>query len=681
MFMHWTEPLTAVFVFAFSCVVAAADEPHPFTVSDLVAMDRISDPQVSPDGQSVVFELYQTDMEANKGRTQIWMVKTGGAGFRKLTGHPKGATAPQWSPDGKWIYYLSARTEVSQVWKTGADGGEEEQVTQLPLDAGNLLVSPDGKRLAFSMDVFPGASPAETKAKLDEAEKRKSSGRIFEGGFVRHWDAWSDGRRSHIFVLNLVDQNVTDVMKGMDCDTPSKPFGGTEEFAFTPDGLGIVFTAKNAGRKESWSTNFDLFYTPVDGSKDPINLTPDNPAWDTQPAFSPDGKTLAYLSMKRPGYENDRYRMMLKPWPSGPVRVLAETWDRSPQSIFWSPDGKLIYALADHIGQHSLFAVDVKTGHVRTVIRDGYVRSLGFSGKHLIFGMDHLRSPVELYVSDKDGKSIRQLTRINADKLAKVKLGEPEQFSFKGWNDETVYGYIVKPADFDPAKKYPIAFLIHGGPQQSFSNDFHYRWNPQTYAGAGYAAVMVDFHGSTGYGQAFTDAINGNWGERPLVDLERGLEYVIKQYPWLDSSRIAALGASYGGYMVNWIAGNWADRFCCLVCHDGNLDERFAYFDTEELWFPEWEHGGTPWENPAGYEKENPLNFIKYWKTPMLVIHGEKDYRIPYTHGLAAFNALQRKGIPSKLLLFPDENHWVLKPHNSILWHETVIGWLDRWCK
>jgi dipeptidyl aminopeptidase/acylaminoacyl peptidase len=303
------------------------------------------------------------------------------------------------------------------------------------------------------------------------------------------------------------------------------------------------------------------------------------------------------------------------------------------------------------------------------------------AGNRIVFGMDHLRSPVELYSVKPDGSGLKKLTDVNGGKLSAVKLGEPEQFTFKGWNGETVYGYVVKPADFNPSRKVPVAFLIHGGPQGSMGNDFHYRWNPQAYAGAGYAAVIVDFHGSTGYGQAFTDAIRGDWGGKPLEDLKKGLEAALQKYPWMDGARVGALGASFGGYMINWIAGNWPDRFLCLVCHDGNLDEKAAYFDTEELWFPEWDHRGTPWTNPEGYDRQNPVNFVGNWKTPMLVVHGGRDFRVAETQGFSTFNALQRLGIPSKLLYFPDENHWVQKPHNSILWHDTVIGWLDRWLK
>jgi dipeptidyl aminopeptidase/acylaminoacyl peptidase len=385
--------------------------------------------------------------------------------------------------------------------------------------------------------------------------------------------------------------------------------------------------------------------------------------------------------MVRPGYEADRFRIILRNWASGKERVLTEKWDRSPGSICWSADGKTIYATAANIGQSSLFAIEATSGKVRMVVKDGYIGSLGIAGERIVYGLDNLQSPVELYSIRPDGSDVRSITQINKKKLAAARMGDYEQFVFKGWNNEEVDCYIVKPVDFDANKKYPVAFLIHGGPQWYWGDHFHYRWNPQVYAGAGYVSVMVNFHGSTGYGQAFTDSIGGDWGGKPLVDLQKGLAAVLKRYPWADGERVGAVGASFGGYMVNWIAGNWPERFRCLINHDGNLDERMAYFNTEELWFPEWDHVGTPWDNPKGYEKHNPVHYVKNWKTPMLVIHGAQDFRVVDTQGIATFNALQRLGIESKLLYFPDENHWVLKPHNSILWHETVIGWLDRWLK
>ena len=662
-------------------VLPCRGETHPFSIHDMLAMVQLSDPQVSPDGSVVVFVLRKTDLEADKGRTDLWLVGTDGTNLRRLTSHPEADSNPRWAPDGSSIFFLSGRSDSSQVWRIRLDGGEAEQVTEQPLDLANLIVSPDGKHIAFTMEVFPGSGPAETKEKLDEIAGKKTTGRIYETIFVRHWDTWKDGRRSHLFVTPAAGDDAADVMKDMDADTPSRPFGGPEEFTFTPDGDGVVFSARDVGPEEPWSTDFDLYYAPIDGSKTPKCLTKKNQAWDTSPLFSPDGRTLAYLAMARPGYESDRFRIVLRLWPTGTPTVLTENWDRSPSAICFSPDGKTIYAAAANLGQKSLFAINVKTAEVRTIVKQGMASSPSMAGGRVVYGLSNLRSPVELYSVKPDGGDVQQITQVNAEQIAAARMGDYEQFTFKGWNDQTVYCCVVKPVDFDSQKKYPVAFLIHGGPQGSFGNSFHYRWNPQAYAGAGYAAVMVDFHGSTGYGQAFCDSIRGDWGGKPLEDLKKGLAAALNRYPWMDGEKVVALGASFGGYMINWLAGNWPDRFLCLVNHDGNLDERMAYFDTEELWFPEWDHIGTPWTNPAGYEKHNPVNFVKNWKTPMLVIHGALDFRVVDTQGLATFNALQRLGIPGKLLYFPDENHWVLKPNNSILWHETVLGWLDQWVK
>jgi dipeptidyl aminopeptidase/acylaminoacyl peptidase len=662
-----------------SAARAATIDTHPFSVRDLVAFDRLAEPRVSPEGRRIVFTESSLDLEANKRRSHLWLVNADGTGLRPLTRGDASESSGTWSPDGRTIYFLSTRGGSSQVWKLSLDGGEAQPVTASPLDVGSFLLSPDGTKLAVSMEVFPGTTPAETKKRMDDDAAKKATGRIYDKLFFRHWDTWSDGRRSHIFVTGVTGGNPVDVMKAMDADAPSKPFGGSEEFTFTPDGKAIVFGARDAGREEAWSTNFDLFVAPVDGSSAPRNLTAANKAWDAYPVFSPDGKTLAYAAMRRAGYEADRFRIVLRAWPEGTDRVLTEEWDRSPGEMAWSPDGKEIFATSDDVGNHALFAINVTSGKVRTVVGKGHVVAPQPSSGRVVYLHDSMTGPAELFTVRADGADPRKVTGINDKRLASIRLGEPEQFSFKGANGDTVYGWVVKPADFDPARRYPVAFLIHGGPQGSWANDFHYRWNPQAYAGRGYAAVMIDFHGSTGYGQAFTDAINGDWGGKPLEDLQKGLEAALTRYPWMDGNRVAALGASYGGYMINWIAGNWPDRFKCLVVHDGNLDERFAYFATEELWFPEWEHGGTPWENPEGYAKHDPVDYVKNWRTPTLVIHGGKDFRVVETGGFATFTALQRMGIESKFLYFPDENHWVLKPANSILWHDTVLEWLDRW--
>ena len=670
-------------VFLAAAAPAVAADPHPFTVHDLLAMDRISDPQASPAGDKVAFVVRTTDLGANRGRFDLWAVGIDGSGFTRLTADPAADTNPRWAPDGR-LYFLSTRSGSSQVWRLPATGGDAVQVTHLPLDVANLAVSPDGTRLAFSLEVFVDCPTlACTQERLDAKGKQKSSGLLYQGGvgFYRHWDTWSDGRRNHLFVMPAGGGEPVDVSRGLNADVPSRPFGGAEEYDFAPDGRSIVFAARDVGGEEPWSTDLDLYLAPVDGSAPPKNLTDANPAWDTQPSFSPDGKTLAYLAMTRPGFESDRLRIRLRDLATGRERVLAEEWDRSAGDLVFSADGRTLYTTAGDTGQTPLFAIDVATGKVTKLVAQGHTHSPALAGDRLVFGLEHLRSPVELYTVRRDGSGITQITRVNQDKIAAASMGESEQFSFPGWNGETVYGWVTKPVGFQPGVKYPLAFLIHGGPQGSYGNDFHYRWNPQTYAGAGYAVVSVDFHGSTGYGQAFTDSIRKDWGGKPLVDLQKGLAAALARYPWLDGSRACALGASYGGYMINWIAGHWPDGFRCLVNHDGIFDQRMMYFGTEELWFPEWEQGGPYWQSPETHEEHNPARFVERWKTPMLVIHGALDYRVPDNQGIATFNTLQRRGIPSQFLYFPDENHWVLKPANSILWHDTVLAWLDRWLK
>lgn len=682
------------------------DAVRGLTAEDLVSMERLSDPRVSPDGGWIVFTLRETDLEDDRGRTDLWIVGSDGAGEpRRLTTDPASDHSPRWSADGEWIYFLSARSGSSQVWKLPvAAPGEARRVTDLPLDVGGFGLSPDDRRLAVALEVFPDCLDlACTVERLEEREASPRTGRVYESLFVRHWDTWKDGRRSHLFVLDLEDADATpvDLTAGMDADVPTRPWGGFGEIAWTPDGEGVVFTARVAGREEAWSTNFDLYYLEVEEARSsegvPRRLT-DNPAWDTQPAFTPDGRHLAYLAMERAGFEADQLELVLRAWDDGDLgeeRILTAEWDRSVGDVVLAPDfaggAGTIYVTAQDRGNVRLFALDVgESVEVTELWGEGHVRSplLVSEGSsdapRMVFGLDTFTRPVDLFSLDLaaaragDG-SLQRLTAVNEERLAEIEMGGYEQFSFEGWNGETVYGYLVRPAGFEEGRRYPVAFLIHGGPQGSFDNDFHYRWNPQTYAGAGYAVVTIDFHGSTGYGQDFTDSITGHWGDRPLEDLRKGYAYALETWDFLDDDRDCALGASYGGYMINWIAGNWTDEFDCLVNHDGLFDLRAMYHSTEELWFPEWEMGGTPWTNPEGYERFNPARFVQRWQTPMLVIHGALDFRVVETEGLSTFTALQRRGIPSKLLYFPDENHWVLSPNNSIQWHDVVLGWLDRW--
>jgi dipeptidyl aminopeptidase/acylaminoacyl peptidase len=440
----------------------------------------------------------------------------------------------------------------------------------------------------------------------------------------------------------------------------------------------VVASIRVAGREEPWSTNFDLYQLDAAGRAAPKNLTVANKAWDAGPVFSADGKTLYYRAMNRPGFEADRFGLMAMDVKSGKTHEIAADWDRSAGEIVLTADGKSIYTSADDLGQHPLFKVDIASGKVSQLVGEGSVGSASVAGPTLAFTRNSLKSGDQIFVADLEGQNPRAITPSAGEVLPEVKFGDYEQFTFKGWNNDTVHGYVVKPWNYQEGKQYPVAFLIHGGPQGSFGNGWSYRWNPQTYAGQGYAVVMIDFHGSTGYGQAFTDAISQHWGDRPLEDLQKGWAAAQQQYAFLNGDKACALGASYGGYMTYWIAGTWNQPWKCLVDHDGVFDNRMMGYSTEELWFSEWENGGTPWDNAEKYEKFNPINHVANWRVPILVIHGQQDFRIPVEQGLAAFTAAQRRGIESKFLYFPDENHWVLKPQNSILWHDTVNAWLKQ---
>jgi dipeptidyl aminopeptidase/acylaminoacyl peptidase len=681
-------PWPLVCVLAASATAAgAADGGAPFTVDDLVVLKRVTDPQVSPDGRYVAFVQRETDLDANKGRTGLWLLELNATGAqpRRLTEVATGDSSPRWAGDSRTLYFLSRRSGSSQVWRLVLPGGEPQRVTDYPLDVGSLKVAPRGDVLALTMEVFPDcATLACTRERLDEKAKDKASGRVYERLFVRHWDSWSNDTRSHLFSARLGAGGVAgaplDVSKGFDADIPSKPFGGDEDYAFSPDGRSLVFAARIAAHSEPWSTNFDLYEVPVDSSSAPANLTANNPAWDAQPVFLANGD-LAWLAQERPGFESDRFHIVIRRARDGAVRSLTGGWDRSVAHLGATPDGKWLLAAVDELGQRALYRVDPGTGVPTRLTDSGTVEALSASRERVVFARADLGGPADLYAVAVRGGAPQRLTEVNHELLAARHLGEYEQFSFRGWNDETVYGYVVKPWGFEHGKRFPVAFVVHGGPQSSMQNLWTYRWNAQAFAGSGYAVVMVDFHGSPGYGQAFTDSISRDWGGKPLVDLQKGLAAAVEKYPWLDGTRVCALGASYGGFMMNWIEGNWPDRFRCIVNHDGLFDQRMMYYSTEELWFPEWEFGAPYYQNPQGYEQVNPVDFVTKWQTPMLVIHGQQDFRIPYTQGIGAFTALQRRGIDSKLLVFPDENHWVLKPADSVLWYHTVLGWLDAHLK
>jgi len=677
---------------------AAVEPTQPFSVQDLVRMERISEVAVAPpDGKRVAYTQRSTDIEANKGRTGVWLLDTGkrGATSLRLTDGSANASAAQWSMDGRFIYFLSNRGGSSQVWRATVSGGsraeppgaaapaDPTQVTNLPLDVGSFRVSPKDDRILVSLDVFLDCADLScTKQRLDAAAHGAATGVLYKELFVRHWDAWSDARRSQLFAMTLDNTGVARGapvnLTGGIGDVPGKPFGGREDYAFSPDGTQVAFSVR-AASGEAWSTNFDVYEVPADGGALPRNLTADNKAADVQPAFSPDGVQLAYVAADKPGYESDRLHLVLLNLQSGIKRPLTQNWDRSIASFAWSRDGKTLFATTDHLGQRPLWAVDVASGRAAAITGPGEVEGFGVGASKVFYTASNLANPADLYSVGFNGGKPVQLTHLNQAVLEQRKFGEYQQFSFPGWNGENVFGYIVKPVDFKADRKYPVAFLIHGGPQGSFGNAWSWRWNAEAFAGAGYGVIMVDFHGSTGYGQAFTDSISGDWGGKPLEDLKLGLDAALKANPWADGEHMCALGGSYGGYMINWIAGQWPDRFKCLVSHDGIFDNRSMYYSTEELWFPEHEFAGTEYQNPAAYAKFNPIDHVSKWKTPMLVIHGQQDFRVPYAQGLAVFTALQRQGVPSELLFFPSENHWVLKPADSIQWYEVVLSWLGRW--
>ncbi len=651
---------------------------HPFGWDDMFAMVRLGDATPSPDGRWVLFSRTSYDLEKNKGNTDLSLMAIGGGAERRLTVNAAVDTNGRWLPDGGSILFLSSRSGSFQVWKLSMAGGEAQQLTHLPVGIDGFEIAPDGSKLLFWANVFVDcADLACTAARLAEKKSNPVKARVYERLFFRHWDTWNDGRRSHLFVMDLAQGKVRDLMKGMDQDTPTKPWGGADEISWSPDGASVVFAAR-VSKGEAWHTNSDLYLARVGGGKAPKCLTGGNPAWDTAPVYSPDGKTLAYLAMERPGYESDRQQIVLLTLATGKRRLVAKDWDRSPGQLLWSADGQTLYLTANEHGHRKLFSVDVQSGKVSTLVAEGSVSGVKRTRTGtLIYLRDRMTSPREIFEVHPGTRAIRQISQVNGETLRSVRMSQPEEFWFEH-DGRKVHGWILKPVNFRKGRKVPLAFMIHGGPQGSWLDSFHYRWNPQFYAGAGYAVVGIDFRGSTGYGQSFTDAIRGDWGPGPYSDLMAGLQHVLSKYKYIDAKKMCALGASYGGFMINWILGE-KNPFQCLVNHDGLFDTVSSYFTTEELYFHEWEMKGTPWEVPQIYEQNSPRARVAKWKTPTLVVHGASDFRVVETEAFATFNALQRRGVPSKLLYFPDENHWVLKPQNSQLWHQTVLSWLDRW--
>ncbi len=660
-------------------LTAAPVFARPMTATDLQSMHRMGSPAVSPDGRYAVFTLSDTDFNANKRKNRLMLLDLSKAGSapRPIAGAEKGHD-PMFTDDGA-LWFLMEAGEHDQLFQMPI-GGAPVQVSSFTDDISGFKVAPNSSRLVVWADRDLRCADLTCAGLPPKPET--GSGRTYDQTFIRHWDTWAEpGVRSRLFGFAIADGKLSGAGAALTGslvgDTPSKPFGGGEEVAFSPDGSTVYFALREAGRIEPLSTNLDIFQAPSDGSAAPVNLTDPNDATDTLPTVSPDGKTLAYVAMARPGYESDRQVVQLRDIASGDTRALTQAWDRSVGSIEWAPDGMSLLVTAEDTLEGPVFRVDVANGKVTRLTKDGSfgnVHALANGGA--VATMNSILAPDDLYRIAK-GK-VTQITAVNKELLSELDPVKLNKFSFTGANNDTVWGWTLKPAN--TTAKLPISFLVHGGPQGSFNNSWSYRWNPRLFTAPGYAAVSVDFHGSTGYGQAFTDAIHQNWGGWPLEDLQKGLAYATAHDPQLEEDNACTLGGSYGGYMMNWIEGRWSDRFKCIVQHDGVFDARAMAYETEELWFDEWEHGSHPYyEAPAEFEKWNPVNFVTNWKTPQLVITSENDFRIPYTQGIAAFTALQRRGIPSRLLIFPDENHWVLKPKNSIQWYDEVFAWEKKW--
>lgn len=690
---HAALPIALALSLPSIAATPATSPARGFTVQDMAYMDRYSSPVVSPDGRMLVFAKRVVDKATNKASTSLWIEDLFARdALPPVRFSPVGwnVNSASFSADGKTVYFLSGKGGTTQLYSMPTfDGGEPRQVTDLVLDVDGYALSPDGGKVALALATFPGckADLGCTKKRLDAVEAEKTTGKVFDQLFIRHWDTWNDGRLNRVFAAKLGGaaplKSAVLLSDRINGDIPSKPFGDLSDFAWSADGKQVAMSVRQSNREEPWSTNFDIWLVKADGSG-ARNVTAANKAWDAGPVFSADGKTLYYRAMKRPGFEADRFALMAMDLASGKTREIAPRWDASADGITLSADGKWIYTTAQELGRHPLFRVSLANGEVESVVTDGSVSSFNLGGPTLVFSRNSMQSGDQVFAAQPDGEAQRAITPSAGEMLPGVAFGKYEQFNFIGWNGDTVHGYVVKPWNYKQGKKYPVAFLIHGGPQGSFGDGWSYRWNPQTYAGQGYAVVMIDFHGSTGYGQAFTDAISQHWGDRPLEDLQKGWAAAQQKYGFLNGNKACALGASYGGFMVNWIEGNWYDKdgnspWKCLVSHDGVFDQRAMGYATEELWFNEWENGGTVFDNPSAYEKFNPVSHVANFKVPMLVIHGQKDYRIPVEQGIALFTALQRKGVESKFLYFPDENHWVLKPQNSVQWHDTVNGWLKRY--
>lgn len=661
----------------------AQTQMRPIQFDDMIAMHRVSDPQISPDGKWVAYVVSTPDLQANHSVSDIWLVPTTGGAERELT-RGGSDSRPRWSPDGKKIAFLSSRDGTQQVYVISIYGGESSRLTLLSTGADNEVWSPDGKLMAFVSSVYPDCKDDDcNKSRDDAASKNAVKAHVAERLLYRHWTAWADGKRSHLFVIPADGSGAPmDLTPGADYDVPPFNLGAPEAIAFSPDSKELCFTA-NTDNDEALSTNGDLFTVPVDGGAAPKRIT-SNKGDDWGPAYSPDGRWIAYRSQTTPGYESDRWQLLIFNRDTGEREDLTSDFDRNVETYEWAPDSRTIYFQAEDRAEMPIYSISVSAGSKPTpVVAEGFNAEFALSadGKEFAFSRSSLTYPAELFSAKSDGAGAKQITHQNSALIEQLDMSAAEPFWFEGAEGTKVEGLLVKPPHFDASKKYPMLFLIHGGPQGAWDDEWGYRWNPQVMASPGYVVVMVNPRGSTGYGQKFTDEIQGDWGGKVYEDLMKGVDYAVAHYPFIDATRLAEAGGSFGGYMTDWIATH-SGRFRCLISHAGPYDLTSMYGSTEELWFVEHDLEGTPWTNPEMYAKWSPSTYageLGKFRTPTLVVDGELDFRVPYSQDLEFFTALQRQGVPSKLVIFPDEGHWILKPQNSKFWYQTFLGWLAKY--
>jgi dipeptidyl aminopeptidase/acylaminoacyl peptidase len=661
-------------------VATVAFAKRPMTFDDLVKIQRISDPQVSPDGKWVAYVQGAVDFEANKTVRHIWLVPAAGGEPRQLTRGEGSDTRPRWAPDGKSIAFVSTRGGKSQVWIVPVDGGEARQVTTISTEADGVVWAGKADTLLFTSKVFPYCNDdACNQRMLDERSKSKVKAQIIDELLFRHWDEYRDGKYTHLFAVSAQGGTPLDLTPGP-VDSPTWFLSGPDGYAISPDGTEVCYTSnRTGGSRIAWTTNNDLFLVSASGGE-AKNITKENPGSDASPQYSPNGRYIAYTSQARDGYESDLLRLRAYDRQTGQVKDLTPGFDQWVNSFAWAADSDTIYFNAPERARQPIFRTSVSKPKVEKVF-EGMTEDFQVTpdGNWFVFTRSSLTQPSEVYRAARTGGPATPLTQSNKTLLAELELNAVEDITTKGALGAQIHSLLVKPPGFDASKKYPAIVLIHGGPQSAWDDAWGYRWNAQMFAARGYVVMMTNFHGSIGYGQAFTEQISGDWGGACYQDVMLATDY-LENLPYVDKTRIGAAGASFGGYMVNWVAGH-TNRFKALVSHDGVYDSRSMYAETEELWFDEWEHGGTPWDKREAYEKSSASNHVQNIQTPMLIVHGELDYRVPVGQGIQLFQSLQRRGIPSRFLYFPDEGHWVLKPQNSQLWYKTVLDWLDKYLK